>query len=92
MKNLFTEHPHAVHETYWQHMKFSLKSAGRLLIAGLAAVVHAFFPFLCMYTASKLVAKMTGDYCKNERRDGFLEKVNSHLPNHEQCCIKKSGD
>ena len=92
MKNWFTEHPHAVKETYWQHLRFSLISAGRLLIAGLGAMIHAFFPFLCMFTASKLVAKMTGDYCKNERRDGFLDKVNSHLPDHEQCCIQKSGD
>lgn len=92
MKNWFTEHPHAVNETYWQHMRFSFKSAARLLIAGVGAAVHACFPFLCIYTASKLVAKMTGDYCKNERRDGFLDKVNSHLSHHERCCIQKSGD
>lgn len=92
MKNWFTEHPRSVNETYWQHMRFSLKSALRLLFAGLAAIVHAFFPFLCTYTASKLVAKMTGDYCKNERRDGFLTKVNSHLPSNEQCCIQKRDD
>lgn len=92
MKNWFTEHPHAVNETYLQHMGFSLISAGRLLVAGLGAVVHAFFPFLCMFTASQLVAKMTGDYCKGERREGFLDKVNRHLPDHEQCCIKKSDE
>lgn len=89
MKNCFTEHPHAMNETYWQHAWFSLKSAGRLLIAGVAAIVHAIFPFLFVYTASKLVAKMAGDYCKNERREGFLEKLNTRLPGSEKCCIRE---
>lgn len=88
MKNWFTEHPHSVNETYWQHMRFSFISAMRLLKAGIAAIIHAVFPFLCVYTASKLVAKMTGDYCRNERRSGFLTKVNTHLPHHEECCIQ----
>lgn len=90
MRNWFTEHPRAVNETYVEHMGFSLKSAGRLCMAGLAATIHAFFPFLCAYTASKLVAKMTSDYCKGKRRESFLDKVNSHLPDYEQCCIRRS--
>lgn len=89
MKNWFTEHPHAVNETYFQHLCFSLQSAGRLLWAGIAAVIHAIFPFLCMFTASKIVAKMAGAYCKGERRDGFLEKMNTHLPPSEKCSIRK---
>lgn len=92
MKNWFTEHPHAVNETYLQHCWFSLKSAGRLLIAGLGAIIHAFFPFLCMFTASQLVAKMASDYCKGVRREDFLLKVNLYLQDKEQCCIKKGGN
>lgn len=89
MKNWFTEHPHSVNETYWRHLWFSLRSAGCLLFASVAAVAHAICPFLCMFTASKIVAKMAGEYCKNERRDGFLTKVNACLHPSEKCIIRK---
>lgn len=89
MKNWFTEHPHSVGETYWQHLWFSLRSAVALFVASLAAVIHALCPFLCMSTASKIVAKMAGAYCKGERRDGFLEKVNACLHPSEKCSIRR---
>lgn len=89
MKNWFTDHPHSVNETYLQHMCFSLCSALRLFKAGLAAIIHAFFPFLCLFTASKVIAKMAGVYCKSERRDGFLDKLNTHLDPCEKCLIHK---
>jgi hypothetical protein len=92
MKHWFTQHPHAVNETYLQHCCFSLKSAGRLLITALGAILHAFFPFLCVFTTSQLIAKMTGDYCKGVRREDFLTKVNRHLHPQEQCYIKRSDE
>lgn len=81
MKNWFTEHPKSVNETYYQHLWFSLTSAIRLIFAGIAAIVHAFFPFLFISTASKIVAKIVAAYCKNDRRDAFLNKINNTLPN-----------
>ncbi len=89
MKNWFTEHPRSVNETYWQHCCFSLSSGVRLFIAALAALVHAIFPFLFVYTVSQLVAKMASIYCQGERRDGFLNKVNGYLDPSEKCCIYK---
>ena len=63
LKKLFTEHPDAVGESYFEHMGVALSFAGPLLAAGLAAVVHAFLPFLCVTTASvtvkRLYARMT---------------------------------
>ena len=43
---LFTEHPKAVGETYWQHAKCALCIATRLGFASTMAVVHAVFPFI----------------------------------------------
>ena len=54
----FTEHPASVGETYWQHLAFALGFAGKLLLAGLAALVHAVLPFLFKTTASRLIADM----------------------------------
>ena len=40
----FTEHPASVGESYWQHLAFASGFAARLLLAGLAALVHALLP------------------------------------------------
>ena len=63
LKRLFTEHPESVGESYFEHMGVALSFAGPLLVAGGAALVHAFLPFLCLTTASvtvkRLYARMT---------------------------------
>jgi hypothetical protein len=60
LKRLFTEHPEAVGETYFEHMGVALSFAGPLLAAGMAALVHAVLPFLCMTTASSTVKRLHG--------------------------------
>ncbi len=54
----FTDHPASVGESYWQHLAFALGFAVKLLLAGLAALVHAILPFLFKTTASRLIAEM----------------------------------
>jgi hypothetical protein len=58
LKRLFTEHPHAVGESYFEHMHVALSFAGPLLKAGFAALVHAVLPFLCATTASTTVKRL----------------------------------
>jgi hypothetical protein len=58
LKRLFTEHPDAVGESYFEHMQVALSFAGPLLKAGLAALVHAVLPFLCVTTASATVKRL----------------------------------
>lgn len=58
LKRLFTEHPDSVGETYLEHMGVALSFAFPLLRAGLAALVHAFLPFLCVTTASATVKRL----------------------------------
>jgi hypothetical protein len=60
LKRLFTEHPDSVGESYFEHMGVALSFAGPLLLAGLAALVHAFLPFLCLTTASTTVKRLYG--------------------------------
>ena len=59
---VFLDHPATVNETYFQHMRFALGFAFWLVVAGLAALVHALIPAACETTASRilrrLVAKM----------------------------------
>jgi hypothetical protein len=58
LKRLFTEHPDAVGESYFEHMHVALSFAVPLLTAGLAALVHAVLPFLCVTTASATVKRL----------------------------------
>jgi hypothetical protein len=54
----FRDHPASVGETYFGHMKFAVRFAGKLFGAGAAALVHAAIPALCETTASRKVAEL----------------------------------
>jgi hypothetical protein len=58
LAKLFTDHPASVDETYFGHMAFAGWFAGRLFMAGGAALVHAFLPFLFETTASRIVREL----------------------------------
>lgn len=52
---LFTDHPHAVGETYWQHLCFALMLAVEFLVLACAIVVHGLLPFLMPnYTSTRI--------------------------------------
>jgi hypothetical protein len=56
----FTDHPASVNETYFQHMGMAFGFGGRMLVAGLACVMHGLFPFLFVRTGSKTIAELHG--------------------------------
>lgn len=59
MKNPFTTHPKSINETYFEHMFHAFSFGINMLIAGLACITHAIFPFLFEKTASNLLIDMT---------------------------------
>ncbi len=58
---LLFEHPRTVGETYFEHMRASLGTAGKLALAAGACVVHAVVPSLCTTTGSSMVLKLHGE-------------------------------
>ncbi len=58
LARLFTDHPASVDETYFGHMAFAAWFAGKLFMAGFAALVHAFLPFLFETTASGIIREL----------------------------------
>ena len=54
MSNPFTVHPVSVNETYWEHLAFALRFGIKMALGGVAAMLHAVFPFLFVRTAGKL--------------------------------------
>jgi hypothetical protein len=60
MTNLFNAHPASVGETYAQHCRFAFRFGVRMTLGGFAAMVHAFFPFLFVTTASRALDELNG--------------------------------
>lgn len=54
-RHSFTDHPAAVGETYGQHMGFAMGVGGRMILAGLACMMHGLFPFLFERTGSRTI-------------------------------------
>jgi hypothetical protein len=55
---LFTDHPASLDETYFEHLRFALSVGTNLILAGIAAMVHALVPCLCQTTASRAIIKL----------------------------------
>ena len=53
--NPFTSHPKTVGETYGEHLATATSFGGRMIVAGLACMLHGIFPFLFVTTGSKTV-------------------------------------
>jgi len=51
---VFLDHPKQAGETYFQHMGQAFWTGSRMILSGLAAIVHGFVPALFTTTASDL--------------------------------------
>jgi hypothetical protein len=77
LRDLFTDHPRSVGETYGDHMLVALSFAGPLTKAAAAALVHAFLPFLFVRTASLTIKSLNE---RMTRRCATCPKAASHRP------------
>jgi hypothetical protein len=61
VKNIFTEHPKSVGESYLMHMFNAARFALTFLLLFFIAFIHAILPFLFKRTASDIVREMNED-------------------------------
>jgi hypothetical protein len=59
MKNIFTEHPKKVGETYFQHLLKALSFSFKLLLMSFQALIHAFIPCLYVISVSEKIKRMS---------------------------------
>lgn len=78
---LFSEHPASVEETYFEHMAFAAKFSMRLFAAALAALVHAFLPFLFEKTASGIVRQL---YERTHNRGAATTPAATHTEAYQE--------
>ena len=79
--SLFTHHPHSVNESYSEHMSKAFYYGFKMIISGLAALIHAVFPFVFKTTASTSARQIIQDIDKraesDANKDQFLDLINS---------------
>ncbi|OGT31807.1 MAG: hypothetical protein A3E87_02405 [Gammaproteobacteria bacterium RIFCSPHIGHO2_12_FULL_35_23] len=75
MRNLFTDHPHSVGETYFQHLYFAVVFSRKLIVAGIACAIHAIFPFVFKTIASKTVAEISVQLSQTARQKDFEQAL-----------------
>ncbi|HVN45332.1 MAG TPA: DUF6356 family protein [Steroidobacteraceae bacterium] len=63
----FTEHPASVGESYSEHLIRALGFGTRMVLAGLACLVHAVLPFLFVRTGSRAIAELNERMVINRR-------------------------
>lgn len=57
--SIFTDHPNSVGETYGEHMATAFGFGGRMVVSGLACIVHGIFPFWFNGTGSRAVHELS---------------------------------
>ncbi|GHD57938.1 type 1 capsular polysaccharide biosynthesis protein J [Thalassobaculum fulvum] len=73
MNRLFTEHPQSVGESYTEHMGVAFGFGWRMVLAGLACLVHAVLPFLFVKTGSRTISVLHDRMVANRVRKPIAE-------------------
>jgi len=64
----FTEHPASVGESYGEHLGRATCFGLRMMLAGIACLVHGVLPFLFERTGSRAIAELNERMVVNRRR------------------------
>ena len=91
MKNIFTEHPRNVGETYFEHLYHAFIFGFNMIIGGIACIIHAIFPFLFIKTASNYLFKMTHQFIERmpnmeDRMICLADKLNEKQKQCSESC------
>ena len=66
---LFTDHPASVGESYGEHLLTASGFGLRMVLAGLACMIHALLPFLFVKTGSVQISTLHDKMLANRRRN-----------------------
>jgi hypothetical protein len=75
MRNIFTEHPKQLNETYLQHLGFTLKLAGFFVSCTCIILTHGVFPFWFTSTATDKLWWKTRELSKRKYREIMNERT-----------------
>ena len=65
---LFTEHPASVGETYGEHLVMASGFGVRMILGGIACLIHGLLPFLFVKTGSRQIGALHDIMVVNRNR------------------------
>jgi len=68
LRKLFVSHPQSIGETYLEHFGVALSFGSRMVVAGLACMLHGVLPFLFVTTGSSTVRHLHDKMITGRRR------------------------
>ena len=68
LHELFNDHPASVGESYAEHLAAASGFGWRMILAGLACMVHGLLPFLFVRTGSEAIHDLHARMVTNRRR------------------------
>ena len=68
IKRLFVEHPHTVGESYFEHLQAASGFGSRMILSGIACLLHGLLPFLFVRTGSAAVTELHDRMVANRAR------------------------
>jgi hypothetical protein len=76
IKNPFTDHPHSVDETFFEHFFVATGFGTKMILGGIACCLHGFFPFAFTTTGSRTVRALY-----EKMSSGARQKVMQNIEN-----------
>jgi hypothetical protein len=76
----FTEHPASVGESYSRHCVCAFGFGARMVVAGIACMIHALLPFLFVRTGSRAIAELNEKMIASRRAAPTSLASTSRLP------------
>jgi Family of unknown function (DUF6356) len=58
IRRIFLDHPRTVGESYWEHFRVATGFGGAMIVGGVKAVLHGFFPNVFQTAGSDTVRKL----------------------------------
>lgn len=68
ISKLFTDHPASVGESYGEHLAMASGFGVRMILGGIACLIHGLLPFLFVKTGSSQIATLHTTMVTNRRR------------------------
>jgi len=68
LANLFRDHPASVGETYFEHLLHATGFGVRMVLGGIACILHGLLPFLFVKTGSRQIQTLHGRMITNRSK------------------------
>ena len=82
MKNIFTDHPASVGESYFEHMGMAFSFGGKMVLSGIACLLHGLFPWMFLTTGSEAVDELHTRMCEKRIKPTNQPKADAYAAAH----------